>query len=86
MLPTARHRYSISSKGAVLPGRNERGDGARQLVTRFANSKHTQMRVTISPKIFKLKENKTKMRNIHLRIFHLLFEELTLGFELGFGL
>ena len=27
VLPTARHRYDISSKGAVLPGRNDAGMG-----------------------------------------------------------
>ena len=35
---------------------------------------------------FQVKENKTKMRNIHPRFFHLLFWGLRLGFRLGFGL
>ena len=35
---------------------------------------------------FQVKENKTKMRNIHLRFFHLLFWGLRLGLRLGFGL
>ena len=35
---------------------------------------------------FQLKENKTRMRNIHPRFFHLLFQGLRLGFRLGFGL
>ena len=42
--------------------------------------------VTISAKIFKLKENKTNMKNIHPRFFHLLFKGLRLGFKLGCGL
>ena len=29
--------------------------------------------LTISPKIFKVKQNKTKMRNIHLHFLYLLF-------------
>ena len=33
-----------------------------------------------------VKDNKTKMRNIHPRFFHLLFLVLRLGFKLGFGL
>ena len=36
-------------------------------------------------KIFMSKENKNKMRNIHPRIIHLLFQGLRLGFELVFG-
>ena len=35
---------------------------------------------------FQVKENKTKMRNIHPRFFQLLFQKLRLGFRLGFGL
>ena len=35
---------------------------------------------------FQLRENKTRMRNIHPRFFHLLFYGLRLGFRLGFGL
>ena len=35
---------------------------------------------------FEVKENKTKLRNIHPRFFHLLFSELRLEFELGFAL
>ena len=35
---------------------------------------------------FQVKENKTKMRNIHSRFFQLLFYGLRLGFRLGFGL
>ena len=35
---------------------------------------------------FQVKENKTKMRNIYPRFFHLLFWGLRLGFRLGFGL
>ena len=35
-------------------------------------------------KNFQVKENKTKMRNIHLHFFRLLFQGLRLGFELGF--
>ena len=31
------------------------------------------------------KEHKTKTKNIHLRIFHLLFEGIRLEFELGLG-
>ena len=37
-------------------------------------------------KNFQVKENKTKMRNIYLHFFHLLFYGLRLGFKLGFGL
>ena len=33
-----------------------------------------------------VKENKTKMRNIHPHFFHLLFWGLRLGFRLEFGL
>ena len=35
---------------------------------------------------FQVKENKTRIRNIHSRFFHLLFLGLRLGFRLGFGL
>ena len=35
---------------------------------------------------FQVKENKTKMRNIHPRFFHLVVKGLRLGFRLGFGL
>ena len=35
---------------------------------------------------FQVKENKTKMRNIHPRFFQLVFQGLILGFRLGFGL
>ena len=35
---------------------------------------------------FQVKENKTKMRNIHPRFFQLLFQGSRLGFRLGFGL
>ena len=35
---------------------------------------------------FQVKENKTKMRNIHTRFFQLLFQGSRLGFRLGFGL
>ena len=41
--------------------------------------------VSISPKNFKLKGIKTKIRNIHSQIFHLLFQALRLKFELGLG-
>ena len=37
-------------------------------------------------KNFQVKENKTKMRNIHPRFFHLLFWGLRFGLRLGFGL
>ena len=33
-----------------------------------------------------VKENETKMRNIHPRFFHLISYGLKLGFRLGFGL
>ena len=35
---------------------------------------------------FQVKENKTKMRNIHPQFFHSLFYGLKLGFRLEFGL
>ena len=35
---------------------------------------------------FQVKENKTTMRNIHPRFFHLLFLGLRLEFRLGFDL
>ena len=35
VLPTARHRCDISSKGAVLPGRNDAEMGPRKFGARF---------------------------------------------------
>ena len=35
---------------------------------------------------FLAKNNKTKMKNIYPRIFHLLFIRLRVGFEFGLGL
>ena len=44
--------------------------------------------MTFLPKIFKLKikDNKIKVRNIHLHIFHILFKGLRSRFEFGIGL